>query len=164
MDNFFDNIDNPEEVNESFDNLPAEENSSEDYQFASGTLDNFISDFEEEKEDMGIDMEPTPEEFAETGKPSISGKTARKTAKFISYMTDKAASNGLALISGLDPSEHRADEEILKELEDIYAEYLKENGYNIPRWLQLTLTLGVAYGLQVPNAIRLRKLNKKRTK
>lgn len=129
----------------------------EPYQFATGDLSSFIHDFNEEKEEMGIAQKPTPEEFEETGKPSVPATTARKTGRFVANMTDYALATGLSLISRQNPDVHKADPDSKKELENIITEYIKESGGEIPIGIQLVICLLITYGLQIPGAIRLRK-------
>lgn len=149
--------DNPEEElwGEQVNEQPTD--NDEPYEFATGDLSSFIHDFNEEKEEMGIDQKPTPEEFEETGKPSVPATTARKTGRFVANMTDYALATGLSLISKQDPDIHKADPDSKKELENIITEYIKESGGEIPIGVQLVICLLVTYGLQIPGAIRLRK-------
>ena len=130
------------------------------YEFATGDLSSFIHDFEEDKEQMGIEQKPTTEEFTEAGKRVIPTQTALKTGRFLANMVDYSCATGLSLISGLDVDEHRADKESKSELETIITEYVKESGGEIPIWMQLLICLVVTYGLQIPGAIRIRNERK----
>lgn len=163
MNNLFPDLENqPQETIE--EAIPVDEQipaAEDDYQFATGNLDDFMQDFEQHKEDMGIDVRPTPEEFNEAGKTNLPKATARKTGKFIANMTDYACATGLSLISGLDMKEHKADEESRKELEEIITEYIAESGGEIPLSVQLIICLIVTYALQIPGAIKTRRERKK---
>lgn len=147
------------EINDISDETPIQESDNQPYEFVTGDLSSFMHDFEEGKEQMGIEQMPTPEEFVEAGKQTIPPQTARKTGKFLANMTDYACATGLSLISGLSIENHKADEESKKELESIITEYIKETGGVIPLWLQLAICLIVTYGLQIPGAIRIRQQN-----
>lgn len=133
------------------------EEPADDYQFATGDLGNFMHDFEEEKENMGIDQRPTAEEMNEIGNPTIPTKTARKTGKFVTTMLDITLATGLSIVSGEPKEKHQADTESKKELEDVVTEYIKETGGEIPLSVQLFICIFSIYGLQIPEAIRLRK-------
>ncbi len=158
---------NPEEVYEETNtteepDINREDNNPEKpYEFATGNLDSFMHDFNEEKEQMGITQKPTPEEFTEAGKQTLPPKTARTTGKFLANMTDHALATGLSIISGLNAEEHKADEESKKELENIITEYIKESGGEIPIGIQLIIVIVVTYGLQLPGAIKIRKERQK---
>lgn len=145
---------------ETIDDQPSEKESADNYEFATGDLGSFMHSFEEEKEQMGIDQMPTPEELDEIGKPTIPTKTARKTGKFVTGMIDYSLATGLSLISGQSVKEHQADADSKKELEDIVTTYIKETGGEIPIFLQLIICLLVTYGLQIPSAIMIRKQRK----
>ena len=147
--------------NEEPDMNPESNNPETPYEFATGNLDSFMHDFNEEKEQMGITQKPTTEEFTEAGKQTLPAKTARTTGKFLANMTDHALATGLSIISGLGAEEHKADEESKKELENIITEYIKESGGEIPVGIQLIIVIVVTYGLQLPGAIKIRKERQK---
>ena len=144
-----DQMDNQEQENE----IPPQPGDSEDnYDFKTGNLDDFMHSFQEHKEDMPIDERPTPEEFAEAGKQTIPPATARSSGKFIAEMIDFSASTGLSLLSGEPRETHMAPPENKKELAHIIAEYMKENGGEIPLSVQLLICIIITYGMQVPGA------------
>ena len=145
----------PNDLPEDLENI--NELQDEDHDFKTGDILNFMNDFSEEKEDMGIDQLPTNEEFTEVGKQTSPTATARKTGKFVSRMIDYGAATGLSIISGQPMSQHKADDEAYKELESIITEYIKESGGEIPLNIQLIICLVVTYGLQIPAAIQMRK-------
>lgn len=150
-----------EPINDATDitELPADmperpQESSGDYEFKTGNINDFMASFQEEKEDMPIDERPTPEEFAEAGKQTLPPATARKTGKFFANMVDHSCAIGLSLLSGEPAAKHRAPEDSKKELESIITEYLKESGGEIPLSAQLIICLVVTYGLQIPGAYK----------
>lgn len=145
--------DTPEtDIPENEDLNPQPGDSEEDYDFKTGNLDDFMHGFQEEKEEMPIDLKPTAEEFAEAGKTTIPPATARSSGKFLANMIDFAASMGLALLADEPRENYVAPEENKKELAHIISEYLKENGGEVPLWAQLLICICVTYGMQVPGA------------
>jgi len=136
-------------------------NSGEDYQFIDGDLDNFMQEFEQHKEDMGIVEKPSEEEFEEVAKENLPKNTARKTGKFIARVTDNVCATGLSLISGCDKKRHQTDPESLKELTELLTEYISETGGEIPISVQILIFIIVNYALQVPGAIKIRKVLKR---
>lgn len=142
----------PEDNEETVDIPPQPGDSEEDYDFKTGSLDDFMHSFQEHKEEMPIDEMPTAEEFAEAGKQKIPPATARATGKFLAKMIDFSASMGLSLLSGEPRESHMAPEENLKELSAIISEYMKESGGEIPLSVQLLICIVVTYGMQLPNA------------
>ena len=141
-----------------------------DYQFADGDLSTFQTDFSAPKQDMNIEEEPEdfedePDDEPENGseQPSISAsKAARRTARFLTRITDQGAAFGLSLVSKNEIESHKADKESLHELENIITEYCKDTGGNIPLWAQLVICLVTMYGFQIPQALSDRKLNSER--
>ena len=153
------------------DELTLSENKAEsDYQFADGDLSGFQAEFAAPKQDMNIDEEPEDfedpedEELNEDDEQPIvsTAKMARRTAKFITRITDQGAAFGLSLVSKNNIEKHKADKASLHELENIIAEYCKDTGGNIPLWMQLLICLVTMYGFQVPQALEDRKLNTER--
>ncbi len=131
---------------------PVPGDSPENYDFKTGNLDDFMHSFQENKEEMPIDIKPTPEEFAEAGKQTIPPATARASGKFLANMIDFSASMGLSLLSGEPRETHCAPEDNKKELAAIITEYMKESGGEIPLSVQLIICITVTYGMQVPSA------------
>ena len=133
---------------------PQPGDSEDDYDFKTGSLDDFMHSFQEGKEEMPIDELPTPEEFTEAGKPNLPPATARKSAKFCALMVDYSCATGLSLLSGEPIAAHKAEDDARKELESIIAEYIKETGGEVPISVQLIICILVTYGLQVPGAYK----------
>ena len=161
MNNLFPDIEDPDinDPDAQETNIPEEEitlpqpgDSEDNYDFKTGNLDEFMNSFQENKEEMPIDIKPTQEEFAEAGKQTIPPATARATGKFIANMIDFSASMGLSLLSGEPRETHMAPEDNKKELASIISEYMKESGGEIPLWAQLVICIIVTYGMQVPGA------------
>lgn len=137
---------------------------SEDYEFVTGDLNTYVQDFQEPKEDMGVDMRPTDEEFQAVHAPTIPKKVARNTGRFITTMIDQSASRTLSMLSGQPYADHKADPEELKALEEIITLMVQESGGELPLWAQLCIALVTTYGLQVYPAwqkMKEKKQNKK---
>lgn len=150
------------DINETVENdIPPQPGDSEDdYDFKTGSLDDFMHSFQEGKEEMPIEELPTPEEFTEAGKANLPPATARKSAKFVALMVDYSCATGLSLLSGEPIANHKAEDDARKELESIITEYIKESGGEIPVSVQLVICLLVTYGLQLPDALRKYKKRK----
>ena len=129
-----------------------------------GDLSGFMADFNQPKEELGVDEEPTLSEMEESNRPMLSGKKCRQTAKFLTSTIDTVAALGLSQIDKEDYKTHKAEPEALKDLENILCEYLKEQGADIPLGVQLIICIFTLYVVQVPGALAVRKMKKEQEK
>ena len=160
--------DNIEDFNSFEPEIPLDNNSNDNlpYNFVNGNLDGdaalFMTDFQRPKEDMGITEAPDGAENEDpvSENEGINRKTARATAKFLTNIIDEGAAQGLSLISLNEPKMHRATDDAKKNLENILTEYVQETGGNIPLSVQVLLCILTMYIVQIPGALRDRRINK----
>ena len=138
------------------------------YQFASGGIDGFISEFQQPKQQQDIDENAGFEELddlqeQETEKPQLqaSAGVANATASLLTIALDSSLSTVLGMVAGGDTSDYKADPEQRDELEKGIARYLQIKGVDdIPTGVDLLILVVSIYGGKGAMTIQVRKLNK----
>lgn len=138
------------------------------YQFASGGIDGFISEFQQPKQPQDIDetagleeldtMQPEPDE-----KPQLqaSAGVANATASLLTIALDSSLSTVLGMVAGDETENYKADPEQRDELEKGIARYLQIKGVDdIPPGVALLILVVSIYGGKGAMAIQVRKFKK----
>jgi hypothetical protein len=146
------------------------------YTFASGSIDDFMSDFRTPVQETYVDErsglesldEPAPPEPEPEQEPQTlqcNPAVARATGKLLATVTDSAIPAILCAIAKEENVDRfKASESEREALTDAWTEYTKLKGGDIPPGIALMLTVGSIYGAKVPAAFIQGKRRKAETK
>jgi hypothetical protein len=140
----------------------------DNYVFTDGDL-SLINEMQAPKQEMNIEERPNfespdmPDSFVpdpdDEKNDNLVSAAVEETADFIVDAIDLGASFGLHMISKAPIEEHQASDEQKSKIRQIVYVYCKETGGYIPLWLQFLLLIVGIYGMQIPTALSMRKIN-----
>lgn len=139
-------------------------------EFPTESLDNFINEFNQPKQNMDLDERPQAnDEFdkvtgeqPEEAEIQMKAAPAKATAKMITAVIDNTLPAALGLVAKEDSNAFKASPEERGELVDALTEYVRLKGGDVPPGLMVIIIVLTIYGSKVPFAIQQRKLNKMR--
>ncbi len=136
------------------------------YQFASAPIDDFIRDLNVSKQeqnisddDLGELDEPIDQPDAPLEKLKMRPSVANATGKALMLTVDTVLPIGLALLIKDDAENYKATEAEREDLAEVFGEYAKLSGGEIPPWLMLLITVLSIYGIKAYNGVQNKKLN-----
>ena len=148
----------------------AAENTTQEYTFASGGIDDFVNDFNRPKLDTNLnewdDLNKLPPEteIDEQAEPleklKATSAVANASASLLTIALDTSLSTVLGLYAGDDAENYKADPDQREELEKAIAEYVKLKGGDIPPGVALILIVVSIYGSKGAMAFQFRKVKK----
>lgn len=142
-------------------------------------IDSLLGDLNQQKQQDFAKQPPQPEQTANNdfqeninnpddpyfGKqPAENMAKALSSAKFVVTSIDFGISEIAGMISKeKDVSKYRADDEEKNELQQVYAEYLKDKAGDIPPGLMCLIMTGTIYGPKLKTAFDQKKANERET-
>lgn len=147
------------------------QNTNPNTEFPTGSLDGFLSEMAQNKQDMGIsetfiDTEPDDEmpNLPDEPSPEIQVKTApaKATARLITTVIDNTIPAAFGAIAKGNSSKYKASDDEREELTEALTEYVKLNGGDIPPSFMVLILIVTIYGSKVPMMLQQRKLNTER--
>lgn len=138
---------------------PAE--NSGNYHFFTGEMNDFVNEMAEEKEDMGIPVDDTPDEEPEPtpSEPPVSARGRKLSAQFVARMADGLFSHTLQFVAKEDSNARfsRMKDEMMDDFVDAIDYYCQQVNGEIPPSMMIVICVVMMYGIQIPDALRLRK-------
>ncbi len=147
------------------------QNTNPNTEFPTGSLDGFLYEMAQNKQDMGIsetfiDTEPDDEmpNLPDEPSPEIQVKTApaKATARLITTVIDNTIPAAFGAIAKGNSSEYKASDDEREELTEALTEYVKLKGGEIPPSFMVLILIVTIYGSKVPMMLQQRKLNTER--
>ena len=151
-----------------FNNTPQAAPPADDYTFYNGnpaSVDELFAELQEPKQPFTAPQPDTPIEPADdTDKPTTAAdlkRAARVPAKFVVGALDGGLAYISALLAGSDESDsYKASRDEREQLTDIWAEYLKGKGADIPPSMMIIIMTIIVYAPKLKMAWDDREKNK----
>jgi len=93
-------------------------------------------------------------------KPKLSEKKARFEARFIARNANRLNAFGCGILADDDDDKFKADNEDLKELEEVFFEWRKDSDEPLPLWMNIVVSCGLVFGPKWKQAFSMRKYKK----
>lgn len=143
------------------------------YAFASGDIDDFLSEMEQPKQSVYEDNPDDQQHFdalndaaeqreQQKQKLHMNAPVANASGKLVATVIDTTLPAALGFLAKDDPANYKADEQSREELERALSEYMKLKGGDIPPGMMILVLILTIYGAQLPIAIQRRKINTER--